>query len=86
MKDRYWVVILIGIFVFLIGATLSFLYYDETEWNRFAAQHDCKVIGKTSSSSSVGVGAGSNGGVSVVPIITPGKTGYACNDGKQYWR
>lgn len=59
---------------------------EENNWNQFSAQHECRNIGSISPSTSVGVGVGSNGGVSVVPVYTPGKTGYQCNDGKQYWR
>lgn len=77
---------IIGAIVILLGFGVAMTVYEENEWSRFASLHQCKVIGEISSSSSVGVGVGSNGGVAVVPVYTPGKTGYQCNDGKQYWR
>lgn len=77
---------LIGLIIVFVGFVVAITFYEESEWGRFSSAHECKVIGEISSSSSVGVGVGSNGGVSVVPVYTPGKTGYQCNDGKQYWR
>lgn len=44
----------------------------------------CKVIGEMSGS--VGVGTGLAGGkVAVTTTYIPGKTGYQCDDNKQYW-
>lgn len=44
----------------------------------------CEVVGKISGSTSVGVGIGSNGNTSVIPISTPSKTQYKCDDGITY--
>lgn len=72
----------VGILTLAIFGTIA----ESNEWDRFSKLHQCKDIGSISPSTSVGVGVGTNGGVSVVPVYTPGKTGYQCNDGKQYWR
>lgn len=77
----------IGILIVgLFGLVAFGIIAEASEWDRFSKAHNCKEIGSISPSNSVGVGIGSNGSVSVVPVYTPGKTGYQCNDGKQYWR
>jgi len=53
----------------------------EAEWRAWADEH-CKVIGKIESS--VGSGLDYSGKPSTVFI--PGKTGYRCDDGMEYWR
>lgn len=75
-------IIISGLLVLAVVGTIA----EASEWERFSKAHQCKVIGTISPSNSVGVGIGTNGGVSVVPVYIPGKTGYQCNDGKQYWR
>lgn len=60
------------------------------EWQAFSVTHDCKVVGRMSSSTSTGLGFGmmSNGQMGTVMTTNtiPAKTGYACNDGVTYWR
>ncbi len=75
---------IIGIIVvILIGLTILSIIEDKnrTEW----LNHHCKEIGIMSGSSTTGVGVSGNGTVSVVPVFISGKTGYQCDDGKQYW-
>lgn len=79
-------IFLFGAIVVLVALGAFATVYDALEWDRFKIAHNCKVIGEISGSTSVGVGISSNGSPSVVPVYTPGKTGYACDDGKQYWR
>lgn len=76
----------LGIGVVIVAAIVALAIDDDNKWQRFVAQHDCKVFAEISSSSSLAVGFSSNGGSAVVPVYTPGKTGYRCNDGKEYWR
>ena len=75
---------LVGSLVVGFVLVLGYAIKSEADWQAWADEH-CTVIGKTSSSTGVGpamTGAGS--GVSVVVI--PGKTGYRCDDGMEYWR
>ena len=62
--------------------------YDERAWTEFVKEHECRVVGKTSSSTATTVAPviGGNGGVSVGTTVIPGKTGWLCNDGITYWR
>lgn len=85
---RVWIT-LIGIA--LVGATIGMLaaaYREETTWERFRVAQNCKEIGEVSGSSITTVGPiiGGNGGVSVGIGYIPGKTGWRCDDGKEYWR
>lgn len=58
----------------------------EQEWREFARAQDCKVIGHIAPSTGTGIGPTTGGGASVMLVSIPGKTGYRCNDGKEYWR
>lgn len=70
---------------YAIGTAVVVLFYfaivAEIEWQKWAAEH-CTVIGHVAPSSGTGIDA--NGNVTVVTI--PGKTGYRCDDGMEYWR
>lgn len=73
--------------IFLLGGlSIWGSMAEQDQWNAFAVAHDCKKVGEISPSSSFGIGIGTNGQTSIVPISTPGKTGFACNDGITYWR
>jgi hypothetical protein len=72
--------------VALLAVAIVGSLQEENEWTTFRSAHHCKVVGKTAASTSVGVGIGADGKTSVVPIFTPGQTGYACDDGVTYWR
>jgi hypothetical protein len=63
-----------------IGAALS-----GAEWEKFKVAHECKIVGQTSADVGLGFNSAPNGGGTTV-IVTPGKTGWACNDGVTYWR
>jgi hypothetical protein len=66
----------------------------EAAWQRFAIEHECKVVVKVSGDVHVSSGPviGANGKVGVdvvgVAVVTSssGKTAYQCNDGVTYWR
>lgn len=63
---------------------------EQSQWARFAAAHECKIVGQMSGSTSTGIGYGltSSGqfGTVITTNTTPAKTGYLCNDGVTYWR
>lgn len=69
------------VFVAAMAVLFYFAIVAEIKWQRWAAEH-CTVIGRIAPSSGTGLDA--NGDVTVVTI--PGKTGYRCDDGMEYWR
>lgn len=78
--DKFVVIGVIILVIFLtillgVGGVQRYQWLDE----------HCEVIGKMSGSTSIGVGFGSSGGSSVMPIFSPGKTHYKCDDGLEYW-
>jgi hypothetical protein len=80
----------VGVLVLAVLLAIHFARERERQWTFFAEAHDCKVVGKMAGDVTTGVGltaspAGQVGTVSTVDV-TPGKTGYACNDGVTYWR
>lgn len=75
--------------VCLIAGVVYLGLQEQAEWDAFAAKHNCKVVEKVSGSSATVVtmtptASGIRVGTGVA--TTPGKTGYACNDGVTYWR
>lgn len=81
-----WVIGALCLLIF--GVALYGGAVQEQEWQKFAKQNNCVVIGHMSDSAGLGVGPsmGGNGGVAVTVVHVPGKTGYRCDDGKEYWR
>lgn len=79
---------LIAICVACIPLAIYAAIQEQHEWNAFSAAHACRVIGHMEGSTSTGVGpsTGGNGGVAIVVTSIPGKIGYQCDDGQQYWR
>jgi len=71
--------------VVLIAACVFFIVLEAKQWGEFAVTHNCKVVGKMSGSTGVGLGF-VNGQVGTVVTGTSGKTGYLCDDGVTYWR
>lgn len=72
-----WVV---GVGIF--GMLFLFLIKGAIERQHWLDKH-CKVIGEMSGSTSIGYAFTGKGGM--VVTSSPGKTGYQCDDGKQYW-
>ncbi len=65
-----------------IAIAVAIGVYEAKQWEKFAKEHDCKVIAKISGYSAMG--AGSDGKPTSVYI--PGRTTYHCNDGIDYTR
>ena len=78
--------IIAGLIVVLLGFVVWATIKEAKEWSQFKEQHNCKVIGEVSGSSSIGTGITTNGTVGTVTVYTPGKTGYLCDNGVEYWR
>lgn len=58
----------------------------EKRWAKFAAEHDCKVVGKMKGDLLVSITIDSKGQMGIAATAAPDKTGYLCNDGVTYWR
>lgn len=70
----------------LLVLIVVIIQFDGKKWERFVAENNCKIVGKDRGSTSFGVGVGTNGQVTMMPITTPSKTGWLCKDGVTYWR
>ena len=97
VKDMWndsWTGRLLLLLSFSVFALIPLMIYasiqEQSEWESFAAEHDCKVVGRMKGDVGVGVGTGimSNGqiGTGTVVTSTPDKTAYLCDDGVTYWR
>jgi hypothetical protein len=86
IREFWFPVVLIGGTALLIVATVWGLIIEESRWQEFKVAHECKVIGRMSGDWVTGTAIGSKGEVIVTSSRTPDKTGWACNDGMQYWR
>lgn len=82
------ILVLITAGVVLIPVGIYGAIVSERHWQAYASEH-CRVVGKISGSTSMGVGttfANGKVGTGPVTVYTPGKTGYQCDDGMTYWR
>lgn len=86
MGERVVTCLIFGGMAAVAGLLFYVAYQEQKQWQEFARTHDCRVVGKVAPSTSFGVGISSSGSTTVVPITTPEKTGYACDDGATYWR
>lgn len=90
--DWDWPEMLCGSLIVLLVVACVFGIREEMReqraWLIWASEHACKVIGHMEGSTDTGIGpsTGGNGGVAVVTVTTPSKTGYQCDDGMTYWR
>lgn len=77
--------------VIAIAACIALLLWlgirsEHAEWEAFKTIHKCKEVVHISGDVFNTIGVGSNGQVSIGVGATPDKTGWACNDGKTYFR
>lgn len=72
------------LFIGLLGWLFVELLKEEQRRHEWLSAH-CKIIGKMSGSLGNSVGVGSDGSPTIGIVSIPGKTGYQCDDGKQYW-
>ena len=75
----------VAVLILALCVVVVFGVREEMRWNEWAAQH-CKVIGSVSPSTGYGTTITSGGKVGFGPVYVPGKTGYKCDDGMEYWR
>lgn len=78
--------LLIAAILLCLGAAGYAAYREATWWKKFQAEHNCKPVAHIKGATSIGVGVGSNGSVTVIPITEPDRTGWLCDDGITYYR
>lgn len=79
-----WIILLL--ILAITGGAVFVAIAEERDWDQFRVSHSCRVVGKTSSTTSSGWAFGGKGGGGPVVTTEPGKTGWLCNDGVTYWR
>lgn len=70
----------------LVIGSVALVVIENSQWDSFSQEHHCKVVGKTTADVGFGTGIGANGQITSLTTVTPGKTGYLCDDGVTYWR
>lgn len=85
MSDDTVMGLMMAVLLVLAGLCVVGAIKSEKAWHAYADTH-CKVIGEVSASTGVGTVIGSDGKVGMGTVYVPGKTGYRCDDGKDYWR
>jgi len=76
---------LLAVIAVLLVLSIFLHQKEQREWDAFATEHECVVVGKERGGMGVGFTTGSGGG-GVGVYQEPDKTGYQCNDGVTYWR
>ncbi|SFP92881.1 hypothetical protein SAMN03159489_02210 [Pseudomonas sp. NFPP07] len=84
MIAKEYLIIAAGIGLMAVAAWAAI--EENRQWKAFAQAHECKKIEEISGTTSTGYGFTSSGQGAMVTTYTPGKTGWACNDGVTYWR
>ncbi len=65
----------------LIAGAVALGIHEQNQWEAFAAQHECKVVGKIAGHTAYGYYNGK-----YQSYWVSSKTTYLCNDGVQYTR
>lgn len=76
-----WYYVLIGFGVLLVIGSIMASIEETKRWNKFKKDHECHVIERVSSSTSMAI---VNGEYAV--IDNPGSATWLCNDGVKYTR
>ena len=74
------------VFVLFLGLAIYSSIQEAKQWEAFKIAHNCVVVEKKRGTTSIGVGVGSNGTTTVMPISNPSQTAWKCDDGVTYWR
>lgn len=84
-EDRFFKFVLpcliVALLLVAVGASIS----EAEKWERFAAEHDCKLVRVVSGSVSYGT-VTINGKTGSADSYTPERKTYRCNDGVEYTR
>jgi hypothetical protein len=73
-----------AVFLLVLMGFLAVAEHDE--WESFKASHECKAVAHIRGEVFNTFGFDSRGGMVVGVASTSDKTGWACNDGKTYYR
>lgn len=65
----------------LVCVCLYFIHLDNEQWDEFAREHNCRVVGKSRGDTHVGLA-----GDSLVVMGSSNKTSWLCDDGVVYER
>ncbi|ATW57852.1 hypothetical protein CNR33_00006 [Pseudomonas phage tabernarius] len=86
----FGVVALVVAIVALVPFGVYLAYKDSQRWAEFSLAHHCVAVDKEPDQMVLTpiTTVGPNGTVSItyMPTMTPGRTGYACDDHRTYWR
>jgi hypothetical protein len=85
-RDNALILLVAGVVLGLIVGIIYAMVREARQWEAFAAEHNCKVVGHMTGSVASTVGVGGDGKVVSGVTTTPSKTGYLCDDGVTYWR
>lgn len=69
-------IILLGIIGIMVWASIQ----EQKEWELYSTEHHCVATGEKKGQSTSGVGIGSKGSVSIVPVYIPSQVVYRCDD------
>lgn len=84
--------IIVSIIITLVVFGISYLLFvgileEKKQWKQFVSDNNCQKAGYIDSSVSVGVGvSASNGSPVVVPVITPKKDRWVCDNSVEIYR
>lgn len=73
-------------FVAVIAAIVCASYEEAKRWEAFKIAHQCRKVSYERATSHPVTTFGANGQAQFGVVTTPGKTGWACNDGITYYR
>jgi len=68
--------------IVIIGLSVYYGIEEEQNWEQFKIDYRCKIVGKTSSTSHLGISSSGN----AVVISESAKTSWLCSDGITYTR
>ena len=82
----YFPVVFVAAIVSLLGLLIWVTVEDSKRWEAFRVEHKCKIVAHVSGSTSTAIGFSTSGNMTVMPITTPEKTGWLCDNGVTYYR
>lgn len=78
--------LIVAAIVAILGLLVVGTYKEGREWERFKVAHNCKPVAHIKGDVFNTFGVDSRGQMTVGIGSTPDKTGWACDDGRTYYR